>query len=465
MALFEKKNCSVCGAKIGLLGGHKLSDGNLCKDCAKKLSPWFSDYKSTPTESIRAQLADREENRKRLSVFKTTKCFGEFGSILIDEDARVFTAIEDSAASLFGERKEITDIAQIIDRNPDVVRFDQVTDVDIDVVQTQHEEKQTVNGQQVSYNPKHITYMYMFYAVIRLNHPYIPSMRVQLNNSAVQIPNEGERLRNKVGLRLAEYLLDLPIRDVTKTEKIYDNNSLKDILTRNPYAMPDYSYGFKCSLRNREGIERYGYYLLMTEEILETVRQMKTAQPSAPAIQIRFTLPYMDPDCGIIDLDVTGALSADCALGEEYVKTVAQTALTREIHTLASERCSYRDLPAQADRLRQVCGTSFSGMNIHLTAFPPLQIEPGESARQKIELLEKRKAMAAMTPEDYAKRLEEAQKQAQAAFGGTAREKPAGEQMPEKTAAQPAQSAPKFCPNCGAPTNGAKFCSSCGTKL
>ncbi|MBO6052213.1 MAG: DUF4428 domain-containing protein [Clostridia bacterium] len=448
MALFEKKNCSVCGAKIGLLGGHKLSDGNLCKDCAKKLSPWFSDYKSTPTESIRAQLADREENRKRLSVFKTTKCFGEFGAIVIDEDARVFTAIEDSAASLFGERKEITDIAQIIDRNPDVVRFDQVTDVDIDIVQTQHEEKQTVNGQQVSYNPKHITYMYVFYAVIKLNHPYIPSMRVQLNNNAVQIPNEGERLRNKVGLRLAEYLLDLPIRDVTKTEKIYNNNSLKDILTRNPYSMPDYSYGFKCSLRNREGIERYGYYLLMTQEILETVKQMKTSQPSAPAIQIRFPIPYMDPDISIIELEVSGALSADSELGEEYVKTVAQTVLTREIHTLASERCSYRDLPAQADRLRQTCETAFAAQNIRLIAFPTLQIEPGESARQKIELLEKRKEMAAMTPEDFAKRLEAAQKEAQAA-----------------QAAQSANSAPKFCPNCGTPTNGAKFCSSCGTKL
>ena len=104
-------------------------------------------------------------------------------------------------------------------------------------------------------------------------------------------------------------------------------------------------------------------------------------------------------------------------------------------------------------------------MNIHLAAFPTLQIEPGESARQKIELLEKRKAMAAMTPEDYAKRLEVAQKQAQAAIAGTAQEKPAGAQIPEKTAAQPAQSVPKFCPNCGSPTNGAKFCSNCGTKL
>ena len=42
MGLFDKKYCSICDEKIGLLGNRKLSDGNLCKDCAAKLSPWFS---------------------------------------------------------------------------------------------------------------------------------------------------------------------------------------------------------------------------------------------------------------------------------------------------------------------------------------------------------------------------------------------------------------------------------------
>ena len=41
MGLFDKKICDICGEKIGLLGNRKLDDGNLCKDCAKKLSPWF----------------------------------------------------------------------------------------------------------------------------------------------------------------------------------------------------------------------------------------------------------------------------------------------------------------------------------------------------------------------------------------------------------------------------------------
>ena len=43
MGLFEKKFCSVCGEKIGMLGNRKLEDGNLCRDCAKKLSPWFDE--------------------------------------------------------------------------------------------------------------------------------------------------------------------------------------------------------------------------------------------------------------------------------------------------------------------------------------------------------------------------------------------------------------------------------------
>ena len=43
MGLFDKKYCDICGEKIGLLGNRKLEDGNLCKNCAAKLSPFFSE--------------------------------------------------------------------------------------------------------------------------------------------------------------------------------------------------------------------------------------------------------------------------------------------------------------------------------------------------------------------------------------------------------------------------------------
>ena len=56
--LFEKKECAICGGEIGLLGNRKLDDGNLCKNCAAKLSPWFRDRRSSTVEEIKA-LADQ----------------------------------------------------------------------------------------------------------------------------------------------------------------------------------------------------------------------------------------------------------------------------------------------------------------------------------------------------------------------------------------------------------------------
>ena len=64
MGLFDKKYCDICGEKIGLLGNRKLEDGNLCKDCARKLSPFFSERRSSTVEDIKRQLAYRAENGK-----------------------------------------------------------------------------------------------------------------------------------------------------------------------------------------------------------------------------------------------------------------------------------------------------------------------------------------------------------------------------------------------------------------
>jgi hypothetical protein len=49
--LFEKKECSICGGPIGLMGNKKLEDGNMCKDCAAKLSPFFSERKNSTVSS------------------------------------------------------------------------------------------------------------------------------------------------------------------------------------------------------------------------------------------------------------------------------------------------------------------------------------------------------------------------------------------------------------------------------
>ena len=90
MGLFDKKYCDICGAKIGLLGNRKLEDGNLCKNCAAKLSPWFSDRRQSTVAEIGEQLSYREANREKVSAFRTTRTLGERTKVLLDEDAGLF---------------------------------------------------------------------------------------------------------------------------------------------------------------------------------------------------------------------------------------------------------------------------------------------------------------------------------------------------------------------------------------
>ena len=60
MGLFDKKFCNICNGKIGLLGNRKLADGNLCKDCARLLSPFVTDRRQSSVEEIRQHLNYRE---------------------------------------------------------------------------------------------------------------------------------------------------------------------------------------------------------------------------------------------------------------------------------------------------------------------------------------------------------------------------------------------------------------------
>ena len=118
MGLFSKKFCDVCGEKIGLLGNRKLEDGNLCKNCAAKLSPWFSERRSSTVAQIKEQLAYREENKNAVAAFHTTKSFGDRTKILLDEDAKKFM---------------VTSARNLAEANPDVLDYSQVTGCDLDI--------------------------------------------------------------------------------------------------------------------------------------------------------------------------------------------------------------------------------------------------------------------------------------------------------------------------------------------
>ncbi len=182
MGLFDKKFCSVCGDKIGLLGNRKLEDGNLCKNCAGKLSPWFSERRHSTVDDIKGQLAYREANKAAVSAFHTTRSLGKNTKVLLDEDNRKFMVAKTGNISV---------------ENPDVLEYSQVTGCDLDIEENQHELKRKDNeGKEVSYNPPRYEYSYDFYVTIRVNNPYFDEIRFALNSGSVET---GERSMGAAG--------------------------------------------------------------------------------------------------------------------------------------------------------------------------------------------------------------------------------------------------------------------------
>jgi hypothetical protein len=134
------------------------------------------------------------------------------------------------------------------------------------------EEKQMVNGEQKSYDPQHILYMETFTLRLKLNHPYIKTMSIQLNDGAVQIHNLGRRIWTDPGRKLAAHVLGLPRLIKEEQEAVFDNESLLHSFMRSPYEMPDSSYGFKCTITNWPEIQKYQYYLVMAREIQSIIK-------------------------------------------------------------------------------------------------------------------------------------------------------------------------------------------------
>ena len=173
--LFDKKNCDICGNEIKLLGNRKLSDGNLCKECAAKLSPWFSERKQSTVAEIREQLDYREANKEAVQNFNVTRTLGQGTKVLLDEDNMKFI---------------VTSSSNFRNSNPDVLDFSQVTGCNIDVQESKSEiRKKLPDGKTESYNPAQYDYSYNIYLTIYVNHPYFNEMKFKVNNNSIEIKN------------------------------------------------------------------------------------------------------------------------------------------------------------------------------------------------------------------------------------------------------------------------------------
>jgi len=171
--LFEKKTCAICDGEIGLLGNRKLEDGNMCKHCAAKLSPWFSDRRHSTVAEIEEQLRYREDNKEKVKAFNITRTLGEDTKLLLDEDAGVFV---------------VTSARDLVEDNPDVLAFSDVTGCDLEIDESDDEiMREGPDGKEVSYNPPRYKYFYDFYITIHVRNPYFDEIRFQLNDSSVEI--------------------------------------------------------------------------------------------------------------------------------------------------------------------------------------------------------------------------------------------------------------------------------------
>lgn len=198
MGLFDKKSCSVCDEKIGLLGNRKLEDGNLCKHCARKLSPWFDDRRHSTVEQIKAQLAYREENQKELASFSPNTVIGEYYKMYVEmREGKPYRFVV-STSSNYKED------------NADIVKFSQVRSCRTDIKENRTELKYTNSkNERVSYNPPRYEYSYDFYMIIEVNNPYFDDMRFKLNSRNINlVTNEqssGFRLFNSMNFDPMHY--------------------------------------------------------------------------------------------------------------------------------------------------------------------------------------------------------------------------------------------------------------------
>ena len=172
MGLFDKKNCDICGEKIGLLGNRKLEDGNMCKNCAALLSPFMTDRRKTTLAEIKEHLAYREANKTEVSAFNVTRTLGDKTKVLLDEDNKKFI---------------VTSSSRWQSENPDVLSYSQVTGCQTDIQESKDEIKtKDKDGKSISYNPPRYEYYYDFNVVIHVNSKWFSEIRFQINKDSAK---------------------------------------------------------------------------------------------------------------------------------------------------------------------------------------------------------------------------------------------------------------------------------------
>ena len=189
--LFEKKDCEICGGEIGLLGNRKLVDGDMCKACAAKLSPWFEDRRESTVAQIKEQLAYREANAAELKdSFRPTKTIGDYETM--------YVMYENGCPSRFVVSRD----EDYVGDNADIIRFSDVTSCNVDIQEEQNElMRENDDGEEVSYNPPRFEYRYDFCIEMGIDSPYFDSISFRINRNTVEMVSVKPTQNSGAGLK------------------------------------------------------------------------------------------------------------------------------------------------------------------------------------------------------------------------------------------------------------------------
>lgn len=202
---------------------------------------------------------------------------------------------------------------------------------------------------------------------------------------------------------------------------------------------------------------------------------------------------YFDSEYSSLNLNVVVQAAVNCQerTGDEkdikFINGLISEALDKQLSAFERERIPYKDLVSKCDELAKAVSDILAGNKAEPLSVAVASITPDERSMRSIELINKVNAVKNMSTEDYTKRLDDAQKTAQARLEGMT---PAGrakgdeqtlksdEEMKQKlvmsakiaaaagavagAAAIDASSSKKFCKSCGAPRGNGKFCRVCG---
>ena len=178
--LFSKKVCAICGEEIGMFGNRKLEDGNCCKNCAAKLSPWFDERRHSTVDQIKQQLEYREANKEKVANFQITRQLGNGTKVLFDENAGTFAVVNEY------------DTGKLAEVNPDIILCSQATSCEVKIDEMRNEVYQRVTNSEgetenKSYSPRRYRYSYKFKVKITVNHPYFDDISFDLSRGYIEI--------------------------------------------------------------------------------------------------------------------------------------------------------------------------------------------------------------------------------------------------------------------------------------